>query len=162
MNYEPKLFFIKEHYFVQHSNFQKMLDLKNYQKQSKRTHLCMLIDTNVNKFYIPLRNNLGDEIRKYGRIGHAVPSNKRHAAGLDYRYALIINDDAYIEFETINKLPHSQLERIRSDYEQIKHEFSVYLNGFIKNARKGRIDKEPLYRESSLINYLEELGISRD
>lgn len=39
-----------------------------------------------------MRNNLGAEIRKFGRIGHAVPSEKRENAGLDYRYALIVND----------------------------------------------------------------------
>ena len=40
--------------------------------------------SNGNKFYIPLRNNLGTEVRKFGRIGHAVPSKNRLSAGLDY------------------------------------------------------------------------------
>ena len=30
---------------------------------------------------------------------------------------------------------------------------------FIKAAKKGRIDKEPLYRESALANYLKELKV---
>ena len=33
-----------------------------------------------------MKNNLGDEIRKFGRIGHAVPSEKRENAGLVYPY----------------------------------------------------------------------------
>jgi len=47
-----------------------------------------------------LRNNLGAEVKKYGRIGHSIPSDKRKDAGLDYRYALIVNDESYIELQT--------------------------------------------------------------
>lgn len=129
------------------------------QKQSKRTHLCVLINKNGNHFYIPLRNNLGAEVRKFGRIGHAVPSEKRKNAGLDYRYALIVNDDSYIEPQTEKRIPESQYRRIKNEYKTIKMEFGVYLNGFIKAAKKKRNEKEPLYRESSLVNFLSELGI---
>lgn len=88
-----KLCFIREEYFKSHSAFVKMLDTGKTDKQSRRSHLCVMIEKNKNKFYIPLRNNLGAEIRKFGRIGHAVPSGKRENAGLDYRYALIINSE---------------------------------------------------------------------
>ena len=37
-----------------------ILDVGNSIKQSKRTHLCVLIELNNNSFFIPLRNNLGD------------------------------------------------------------------------------------------------------
>jgi hypothetical protein len=40
-----------------------------------------------------------------------------------------------------------------------EREFGIYLNGFIKAAKKKRIAKEPLFRESCLINFLNELGI---
>lgn len=66
---EPKLCFIRESYLKKNASFLKMLDSGNISKQSKRTHLCVLIELNANKFYIPLRNNLGDEVRKFGRIG---------------------------------------------------------------------------------------------
>lgn len=74
---EPTLCFIREEYFKKNSSFVKMLDAGNTDKQSKRTHVCVLIEANNNKFYVPLRNNLGDEVRKFGRIGHSVPSQKR-------------------------------------------------------------------------------------
>ena len=45
------------------------------------------------------------------------------------------------------------------DAADIETEFSKYLEGFIKAAKKGRIDKEPLYRESALANYLKELKV---
>ncbi len=69
---EPTLCYIREEYFKANASFQKMLDTGNAAKQSKRTHLCLKIESAEYKFYIPLRNNLGAEIRKYGRIGHAV------------------------------------------------------------------------------------------
>ena len=84
------LCFIKEEYFMQHSTFMNMLDPGNLNKRNHRTHLCLVVESDENKFYIPLRNNLGAELRKFGRIGHAVPSKNRPSAGLDYRYALII------------------------------------------------------------------------
>ncbi len=156
---EPQLCFIRESYFKKNTDFVKMLDSGNTGKQSKRTHLCMMIETHSNKFYVPLRNNLGDEVRKFGRIGHAIPSDKRKKAGLDYRYALIVNDDFYIESQTEKKIPESQYRKIKNDYEAIKAEFTVYVSGFIKVAKKGRIEKEPLYRESCLVNFLELLAI---
>lgn len=149
---EPKLCFIRESFFIKNSAFIKMLDTGNTDKQSKRTHLCLMIEQNGNKFYIPLRNNLGQEIRKFGRIGHAVPSKKRKSAGLDYRYALIVNDESYIELQTEQKIPKSQYQKIKKDYELIQIEFEVYLNGFIKAVKKKRNDKEPLFRESRLFS----------
>ena len=110
---EPKLCFIKEEYFKKNASFIKVLDAGNANKQAKRTHLCVLIELNNNKFYIPLRNNLGDEIRMFGRIGHSVPSNKRKDAGLDYRYTLIVNEEEYIEYQTEKKIPESQYRKIQ-------------------------------------------------
>ena len=104
-------------------------------------------------FYIPLRNNLGNEIRPYGRIGHALPSQKRENAGIDYRYALIVDEKEYIEKPEFQKLPKTQMKKI------IKKEFSQYLNGFKKMLRKNRISRSPLYRESSLINFKDQLLI---
>lgn len=157
---ELKLCFIRESYFEKNAHFVKVLDAGNTSKQSKRTHLCVMVELNTNKFYIPLRNNLGDEVRKFGRIGHSIPSNKRKNAGLDYRYALIVNDEFYIESQVDKKIPESQYRKIKTDYDKIKAEFTVYVNGYIKAARKRRIDKEPLYRESCLVNFNTELGIS--
>lgn len=155
---EPTLCYIRETYFNDNATFRKMLDTGNTAKQSRRTHLCLKIESAGYHFYIPLRNNLGAEIRKYGRIGHSVPSEKRKNAGLDYRYALIVNNDSYIELQTTKKIPESQYRCIKADYEKIVDEFTVYLNGYIKALRKDRNEKEPLFREFSLINFTEELN----
>ena len=153
---EPILCYIRESYFLEHSNFQKMLDPGNTRKQSKRTHLCMEVKIDDNHYYIPLRNNLGDDVRKFGRIGHSVPSASRKNAGLDYRYALVINDDRYIEPQVEMKIPKSQYKCIKKDLDVIQKEFETYLRGYIKAVKKKRNEKEPLYRESSLVNFIEQ------
>ena len=153
-----RLCFIKESYFVKNAEYVKMLDTGNTSKQSRRTHLCVLLELDENRFYIPLRRNLGEEVRKFGRIGHSIPSAKREKAGLDYRYALLINDDSYIEVQNEQKIPDAQYLKIQNEYEIIKAEFAVYLRGFKKAMKKNRVEKEPLYRESSLINFKDELG----
>lgn len=151
--------YIREQFFIDHPNFQKMLDLGNTKKQSHRTYMCLQVSIDSNVFYIPLRNNLGDDVRKFGRIGHSVPSQSRPNAGLDFRYAMIINDDSYIEPHITPKLPNSQYAIITNDYEDIKQQFFVYLKGYKRMAIKGRITREPLYRESCLINFHKELGL---
>ncbi|MCI8855147.1 MAG: hypothetical protein HFH26_01210 [Clostridiaceae bacterium] len=155
----PNCCFIKEQFFIEHPHFQKMLDTSNTSKQSKRTHICIKIEMDSNIFYVPLRNNLGDAVRKFGRIGHSIPSKSRPNAGLDFRYALIINDSKYIEPHITQKLPNSQYKAISCAYHTIMQEFSVYLRGYKKAAAKGRADKEPLYRESSLVNFHKELQL---
>lgn len=149
--------FIKEQFFIDNSHFVKMLDPGNATKQSHRTYLCLMVSLNGCHFYIPLRNNLGDEVRAYGRIGHSIPSKSRPKAGLDFRYALIINDDKYIEVPSVRRIPSSQYDKITNDILVIESEFERYLSGFIKVAKKNRIDREPLYRESSLVNFLDYL-----
>ena len=94
-----------------------------------------------------------------GHIGHSIPTQKRENAGLDYRYTLVVNDEKYIEWQNERKIPRAQYSAIEREYPVIVREFKVYLNGYIKAARKKRWNKEPLYRVSSLPNFDEELGL---
>ena len=153
------LCYIKENYFKEHSDYQKILDPGDTTKQSKRTHLCIKVEIDNNQYYIPLRNKLGDAVRKFGRIGHSVPSSKRKNAGLDYRYALIINDSKYIELQTELRIPNSQYRCIKNDLDSIVKEFEVYLRGYIKAVKKNRNEKKTLCRESSLINFVDYFDI---
>lgn len=151
--------YIKEQYFIDHPGYQKMLDPGNTRKQSQRTHICVQVSIDENVFYIPLRNRLGGAIRKFGRIGFPVPSQSRPDAGLDFRYTMVINDSSYIEPHTSQKLPNSQYTVITNNYDEIKRLFADYLKGYKKASVKRRIAKEPLYRESCLINFHAELGL---
>lgn len=152
--------FIKEQYFIDNAHFSKMLDSSNTGKQSHRVHLCIQIVADSSTFYLPLRNNLGADVRKFGRIGHSVPTQNRPQAGIDYRYALIVNDSEYIEFPLSQCIPKSQYQKLLTDISAIETEFGQYVAGFMKAAKKKRIAREPLYRESSLINFMSELGLA--
>lgn len=151
--------FIRRKYFESHPELLKILDPNDPVKQSHRSYVFIEIAVDSNHYYILLRNNLGDEIRPYGRIGHAVPSQKRPFAGLDFRHALLINDPSYIEPHTTQKLPDSQYKIITDDYGKIQKEFEAYVRKYKKVAQKGRISREALFRDSSLVNYHEQLGL---
>ena len=124
-----------------------------YKQFKNSDYLCLKITADGNDYYLPLRNNLGADVRPFGRIGHSVPSASRSDAGLDYRYALIVNDSRYIDIPSTQKIPNSQMNKITADYSAIVSEFTVYLNGFKKALRKNRVSREALFRESSLINF---------
>ena len=158
---EPHCCFIEEQYFIDHPGYIKLLDVGDTQKQARRTHVCVAFNVEGNSFYIPLRKNLGDAVRKYGRIGHAVSSADKPMAGLDFRHALLINDKQYIAFHTREILARSQYRIIASDYTVIQREFQVYVNKHVKMACKNRIDREALFRDSSLVNFHSELGLGQ-
>ncbi len=147
-----KFCYIKRNYYIDHKRYINMLDAGLEDKQSHRTHLCIQIEKDNRKYYIPLRNNLGDPVRKFGRIGHSIPSKSRQNAGLDYRYALLA-EEKYIEWQDERKIPKSQYRKIEAEYDEIKKEFEIYLNGYKKAAKKQRLDREPLFRVSSLRNF---------
>jgi len=62
-----------------------------------------------------------------------------------------------VEEQTEQRIPNMQYQKIEAEYEIIKREFDTYLRGFKRAMMKNRIQKEPLYRVSSLINFLDEL-----
>lgn len=158
---EPHCCFVKEDYFKERIHFLNMLDPEDTNKQSKRTHICILFELNNNNILVPLRNNLGNPLKKFGRIGFPVPSSKRQNAGLDYRYSIIVNDTKYLEYHTKEKLPQSQYSIIASNYDTIRSQLLLYVNKYIKTANKGRHTVEPLFKKSSLINFHKELGIKK-
>lgn len=152
--------YIKEQYFIERPELINILDSGNTPKQARRKQLCMQITFDGDTFYIPFRTHLGDDVRRYGRIGHSVPSVSRPEAGLDYRYTLVINNSDYIIAGTDQMLPNSQHKKLQNEILDIEEEFITYYNGFIRAFRKGRLKREPLYRYSSLINFVDELGIA--
>lgn len=151
--------FIKEAYFIAHPKFIKMLDPGNVEKQSKRSYLFIKVEYKENKLYVPLRKNLGKAERKYGKIGYALPTESMPDAGLDYRYILVVNDEKYIERPKSLRIPRNQYRKIVENYGKIEKEVIAYVNGYVIKAMKNRVEKEPKYRESSLINFSDKFGI---
>ena len=153
--------YITEQYYIDNPTLIKILDIDDSSKHDVRTHMCLNIQFNDNSVLIPLRKNLGEPNRKFGKIGFPVPSLSKPKAGLDYRYIMIINDVSYIRFDT-PKISNSQIKIIENNYGTIEKEAIEYIKSYIRVANKGRIDRTARFRESSLINFHKELNIIYD
>lgn len=157
--YNLSCVYIKEQYFKDNPDYIKMLDVGNTEKQSKRNYLFLQIEYETNKLLIPLRTNLGDPIRKFGVIGFSVPSESKPNAGLDYRYILIVNNSNYIEYPTHIKIPASQQKIISDNYPKIENDVIAYVRGYISASIKNLAERKPKYKESTLLNFNDELGV---
>ncbi len=156
---EINFYFIKDGFYKAHPDFVHLLDIDNVSKQGKRSHLCLEISANENKFFIPIRSNLKEPHRPYGRIGHAVPDKFMPNAGLDFRNVLVFKDYEYVVFTQIPKISKTQYNIIEKDYKKIRDEFFHYLNGFVASYQRHRNLLDPLYKDSSLVYFLTELGL---
>lgn len=145
-------------YYSDHPNLKKILDIDDSTKHNTRTHLCLNVRYNGNNILIPLRKNLGQAVRPFGKIGYPVPSQSKPNAGLDYRYIMVINETKYLRFDT-PRISSKQSSAIEDNYSIIEKEVIEYINSYIRVARKNRIDRTARFRESSLINFHKELGI---
>lgn len=153
--------YISEIYYQDYSNLIKILDINDSSKHNIRTHICLKIKYNNHNILIPLRKQLPDSVRKYGRIGHSVPSQSKPNAGLDYRYIMIIKDDKYIRYDK-PRIPNSQQNIIANEYTKIEQEALEYIKAYIRVAKKNRVQRTARFRESSLINFHKELGITNN
>lgn len=150
--------YIVEEYYKDHPDLQKVLDIDDVTKHNIRTHLCLSVKYKENNILIPLRKNLGDADRAFGKIGFPVPSMSKPKAGLDYRYIMVINDDRYLRFDT-PRISNKQSTAIQDNYGVIEREAIEYIEAYIRVAKKNRVERTARFRESSLINFHKELGI---
>lgn len=155
---ECRYCYILQTYYVKHPDLIKILDFDNPKKHDVRTHLCLNIKYNNNNILIPLRKKLGDPIRLYGKIGFSVPTETKPLAGLDYRYVMIINDCSYLKFD-VPRIPNSQIKKILDNYNDIESDIIEYIESYIRVAKKNRVQRTARFRESSLINFHNELKI---
>lgn len=153
--------YIVEEYYKDHPDLQKVLDVDDNTKHNIRTHLCLNIKYKGNNILIPLRKNLGAADRAFGKIGFPVPSMSRPKAGLDYRYIMVINDKKYLRYDT-PRISNKQSAAIENNYSIIEREAIEYIEAYIRVALKNRVAKTARFRESSLINFHEELEIKEN
>lgn len=153
-----KYCYIAKDFYVDNPNLEKILDIDDCTKHSVRTHLCLNIKYNQNNILIPLRKNLGQPDRLFGKIGYSVPSQSKPDAGLDYRYIMIINDTKYLRFDK-PRISNRQISTIEISYNTIEKEAIEYINSYIRVARKNRVERTARFRESSLMNFHKELNI---
>lgn len=154
--YSSNVIFIKQKFFLDNPNLIEMLDEGNPTKQAIRPYIFMRFFYRGNNFFIPLRTNMPDII-KYGRVGCSIPTVEKPNAGLDYRKMLIVNDLSYIVEPEQQVIPNSQKKQLENKSKQIKSEVIAYIDGFTKASKKGRLDKEPKYRFSTLKNFESQL-----
>ncbi len=147
-----KFCYITGEYYKDNPDLKKILDVDDDTKHNTRTHLCLNIKYNNNNILVPLRKNLGNPDRAFGKIGYAVPSQSKPLAGLDYRHIMVINDDKYLRFDT-PRISARQISIIESNYDIIEREVIDYIKSYIRVARKNRVERTAKFRESSLINF---------
>ena len=151
--------YIIEQYYKDNPQLKKILDIGDSTKHNIRTHLCLNVKIQQNNVLIPLRKNLGEPNRKFGKIGYPVPSESKPKAGLDYRYMMILNDSKYLRFD-LPRISNRQISIIQNNYDTIEREAMEYIKAYIRVANKGRVEMNARFRESSLINYHKELGVT--
>lgn len=71
---------------------------------------------------------------------------------------MIINDNKYLIFDT-PRISNSQITIIKDNYKTIEKEAIAYIKGYIRTANKGRVLCTAKFKESSLINFHDELNI---
>jgi protein AbiQ len=147
--------FIKKEFFVENPNFVEMLDPFDLPKQTARQYLYVNVKYKGNNILVPLRRNIGSNLKLY----YPVPSKTRPNAGLDYRKMLIVNNEAYIEIPSSQRLADSQTKIINDNYDTIEKSVIKYIEGYIKSANKNREHRDYEYSFSTLHNFHEELGI---
>jgi protein AbiQ len=148
--------FITNDYFCDKKAFVEMLDPNDAEKQSSRFYLYIAVKYNDNYFYVPLRKRVDLNI---GNIGYSVPSSTKPRAGLDYRKALIINDEKYIKKLEYVDLSSSQMKKITTEIIAIEKSFARYVAGYVKAVIKKREKIDRLYKFSTLHNFHHELGL---
>lgn len=153
-----KYCYITDEYYKDHPDLQKILDIDDDTKHNIRTHLCLSIKFRKNTILIPLRKNIGECDRKFGKIGYPVPSQSKPKAGLDYRYIMIINEKKYLRYDT-PRITNRQSSIIQDNYKTIEKEAINYILAYIRSANRGKIERKARFRESSLINFHKELCV---
>lgn len=142
---------LNKKYFEENSHFKNMLDENNIQKQVKRPYVYVSIKVRDNNFLLPLRSNLNHP------NGFHAPSSKSANAGIDYSHALILPESSYIKNRT--DLDREQYDYIKDNYDTIKSGFASYLKDYIRKEKKGIAHKVGKFKNSTLLNFNEELGL---
>lgn len=96
---------IREAYYLDYPDLQKILDPEDVEK----------------------------DVRLFGRIGHTIASQKRPNARLDYRHALLINSDDYIEKPANPKISSAQLKQVIAEFPKIQQEFFMKYYSRLEN-----------------------------
>lgn len=154
---------LTDKFYEENGHLERILDKEKGSTEFKdkgRGYGVIVIDFKGLQFGIPLRSNM---THKYGftteRIRDEV-KNKTYRKGLDYTKAVILKEDDYVT-ERSFKIPAEEFDKINDSKEMIKRQFTNFVKKYVTAVERN--DQNLLsknYRDSSLINYHEELGIA--
>lgn len=145
---------ISDTYFVDNPSLIEVIHTRN------RMYLGIIFKRYNNYYFIPLRSDPPTG-HIYQRCIFPIPSSKRRSAGLDMRKALIINDLNYITVIKSPRIANSQAQKIQAHIKTIENMFKNYVNGYKKAFKKNRIERELIYKYSTLKNYHTELKLDQ-
>lgn len=153
---------LTDKFYEENNHLERILDKERGSTEfldKGRGYGVVVIDLNGLRFGIPLRSTM---THKYGfatEIKRDEVKKKTYRKGLDYTKAVILKDDEYIT-ERSFKIPAEEFDKINDSQEMIKRQFTIFVEKYItavENNDQNLLSKN--YRDSSLINYHEELGI---
>lgn len=123
--------------------------------KDKRYYLAINVKINDLNFVIPFRSNLNKH-RKLKKANYPLPTDKRPNRGLDFAKCLLITDPKYINKICRVKsspLSSSEQNRLINKGNDIINRFRIYFNSYLTSCAKGRENREPEFKFSTLHFY---------
>lgn len=153
---------LTDEFYKENTHLERILDKEKDSSvfnNKGRGYGVVIIEKFGKKFGIPLRSSMTHKFCFPTKIERDNEKNKTYRKGLDYTKAVILEKDSYISTRSF-KIPSEEFDKINDSQHMIEKQFSKFVDDYIKAYKKN--DQNVLgqkYRDSSLINYHEELGL---
>ncbi|MCI6366572.1 MAG: hypothetical protein MR911_08765 [Spirochaetia bacterium] len=125
-------------------------------KGETRPYIILIIETENNKFAIPIRKNLH-------KTKDCYESNPATNSGLDYTKALVITRDDYIDITRYPEIDHKEFNYIKFKEREIKIAFSKFVQDHkkdvVRHIKNPSIPENPRFKYCTLQYFKKELGI---
>ncbi|PET15163.1 hypothetical protein CN513_20820 [Bacillus cereus] len=151
---------IRDTYFTDHEDLKEFL----INKEERRLYVGVIVKIDDQNACIPFRSKTPNNGRVAARGTFPIPSSTRPEACLDLTKTLIIKEESYLKIldEKTIKIPETQKKKISENIDEIQQKLDKYLEGYKKAEKSGRISRDALFKFSTLQNYHEELGITKE
>ena len=153
---------LTDKFYEENTHLQRILDKEKGQDlfvNKGRGYGVVVLEIYGVKFGIPLRSNMTHKYCFATKTWRDEVEGRTYRKGLDYTKAVILNDDDYIKERTF-KIPAKEFDKINDEQERIHSQFEKFVKNYIKAVKRN--DQNLLsknYRDSTLINYHEQLGL---
>lgn len=131
---------------------------KEMMAKADRPYLHIIVSVNSELWAIPFRSNISSK-RPNQTYYPLLITSKSHCTGLDFSKALPITDSDILD--TKDHISSEEYTIVKNNYESICSRFERYLLRAIKLNNKGILEKQALYRYSTLTEILKKDPIIR-